>query len=78
MDIISQGLEISEIHWESKCRNEDLAHREIEIEWRNIDNERRAVNEKAEQLKVLLYIIYIYFLFTLMYLLCVSYLFTLS
>jgi hypothetical protein len=35
-----------------KCREEDLAHRAIEIEWREIDDERRAVNEKSEQLKV--------------------------
>lgn len=56
MDIIStlsKGLDVVDIAWEVKCREEDLEYRSIENERRMIDDARRAVNEKAEQLKVL-------------------------
>ena len=44
---------MADIAWEMKCREEDLAYRAIENERRQVDNARRAVNEKAEQLKAI-------------------------
>lgn len=52
MSTLSKGLDVVDIAWEVKCREEDLAYRAIETERRLIDDARRAVNEKAEQLKV--------------------------
>ncbi|CAM9785944.1 unnamed protein product [Heterosigma akashiwo] len=37
--------------WEVKCREEDLRHRAVENERRRIDDARRAVDEKSQQLK---------------------------
>ncbi len=37
--------------WEVRCREEDLVYREVEMKRRREDDMRRAVSEKAEQLK---------------------------
>lgn len=56
MDIvnaISNSLGVADVAWESNCRDEDLKYRALENERREVDDARRAVNEKAEQLKAI-------------------------
>jgi len=45
------GMEVADMAWEVKCREEDMAQRALENERRAIDDARRAVDEKAQQLK---------------------------
>jgi hypothetical protein len=52
LSTFSKGLDVADMAWEIKCREEDMQYREIERERRLVDNARRAVTEKAEQLKV--------------------------
>lgn len=47
------GMEMADMAWEVKCREEDMKQRALENERHAIDDARRAVDEKAEQLKVL-------------------------
>lgn len=47
------GLDMTDIAWEVKCREEDMKQRALENERRAIDDARRAVDEKAQQLKSL-------------------------
>lgn len=54
MDLInalSKSFDVADVAWEINCREEDLKHRAVENERRYVDDARRAVNEKAEQLK---------------------------
>jgi len=46
-------VDLLDIGWEIKCREEDLKQRALENERRAIDDARRSVDEKAEQLKAL-------------------------
>ena len=47
------GIEMADMAWEVKCREEDMKQRALENERHAIDDARRAVDEKAQQLKVL-------------------------
>ncbi len=47
----STYIDYDQMKWERDCRKEDLSYREVEIRRRMIDDNRRAVSEKAEQLK---------------------------
>mmetsp|Transcript_16479 Transcript_16479/g.39453 ORF Transcript_16479/g.39453 Transcript_16479/m.39453 type:complete len:274 (+) Transcript_16479:141-962(+) len=47
------GMEMADMAWEVKCREEDMKQRALENERHAIDDARRSVDEKAEQLKVL-------------------------
>jgi len=47
------GMEMADMAWEQKCREEDMKQRALENERHAIDDARRSVDEKAEQLKVL-------------------------
>lgn len=40
--------------WLQQCRKQDLRHREIEIAWRTIDDARRLVDKKTQQLEAVL------------------------
>lgn len=51
--IMFAGLDMTDIAWEVKCREEDMKQRALENERRAIDDARRAVDEKAQQLKSL-------------------------
>lgn len=53
MMAITAGMDMADIGWEMKCREEDLKQRALENERRSIDDARRSVDEKAEQLKAL-------------------------
>mmetsp|Transcript_4546 Transcript_4546/g.6940 ORF Transcript_4546/g.6940 Transcript_4546/m.6940 type:complete len:228 (-) Transcript_4546:523-1206(-) len=53
MMAITAGMDMADIGWEIKCREEDLKQRALENERRAIDDARRSVDEKAEQLKAL-------------------------
>jgi len=46
------GMEMADMAWEQKCREEDMKQRALENERHAIDDARRSVDEKAEQLKV--------------------------
>mmetsp|Transcript_12200 Transcript_12200/g.15818 ORF Transcript_12200/g.15818 Transcript_12200/m.15818 type:complete len:255 (-) Transcript_12200:166-930(-) len=48
---ISAGLEVADMAWDVKCREEDLTQRSIDNERRRIDDARRSVDEKSQQLK---------------------------
>lgn len=50
---LNAGREMAEVAWQNKCRQEDLAQRELENERRAIDDARRSVDEKAQQLKAI-------------------------
>ena len=52
MEVFSNVLSATQMSLEVQWRAEDLAHRKIEEDRRRIDDRRRAVGEKAEQLKV--------------------------
>lgn len=47
------GIEMADMAWEVKCREEDMKQRTLENTRHAIDDARRAVDEKAAQLKVL-------------------------
>src|SRR6056300_1082606 len=47
------GMEMADMAWEVKCREEDMKQRALENERHAIDDARRSVDEKAQQLKVL-------------------------
>ena len=47
------GIEMADMAWEVKCREEDMKQRALENERHAIDDARRSVDEKAQQLKVL-------------------------
>ena len=47
------GIEMADMAWELKCREEDMKQRTLENRRYAIDDARRAVDEKAQQLKVL-------------------------
>jgi len=50
---LAAGMEVCDMAWEVKCREEDMKHRAVENERRLIDDARRAVDEKSQQLKAL-------------------------
>ena len=50
---LAAGMEMADMAWEVKCREEDMKQRALENERHAIDDARRGVDEKAEQLKVL-------------------------
>ncbi|KAL7504089.1 hypothetical protein ACHAXN_001791 [Cyclotella atomus] len=47
------GIEMADMAWEVKCREEDMKQRTLENTRHAIDDARRTVDEKAAQLKVL-------------------------
>ena len=47
------GMDLIDMSWEKKCREEDMKQRVIENTRRAIDDARRSVDEKAQQLKTL-------------------------
>lgn len=47
------GMDMADMAWEVRCREEDMKQRALDNERNAIDDARRAVDEKAEQLKVL-------------------------
>ena len=47
------GLEVADMAWEVKCREEDMKQRSLENERRAIDDARRFVDEKSQQLKAI-------------------------
>jgi len=51
--MFSAGMDLADMAWEVKCREEDLAHRALENERRAIDDARRSVDEKSQQLKTI-------------------------
>lgn len=56
MDLVSalsKSFDVADTAWEINCREEDLKYRAVENERREVDDARRAVNEKAEQLKAI-------------------------
>ena len=50
---LAAGMEMADMAWEVKCREEDMKQRALENERHAIDDARRAVDEKAQQLQVL-------------------------
>ena len=50
---LAAGIEMADMAWEVKCREEDMKQRALENERLAIDDARRSVDEKAQQLKVL-------------------------
>lgn len=50
---LAAGIEMADMAWEVKCREEDMKQRALENERHAIDDARRSVDEKAQQLKVL-------------------------
>ena len=48
---LSAGMDMADMAWEVKCREEDMKQRALENERRAIDDARRSVDEKAQQLK---------------------------
>lgn len=48
---LSAGMDMADMAWEVKCREEDMKQRALENERRAIDDARRFVDEKAQQLK---------------------------
>lgn len=50
---LAAGIEMADMAWELKCREEDMKQRTLENTRHAIDDARRAVDEKAQQLKVL-------------------------
>uniref|UniRef100_A0A7S4NBN3 Uncharacterized protein n=1 Tax=Odontella aurita TaxID=265563 RepID=A0A7S4NBN3_9STRA len=48
---LGAGMEMADMAWEVKCREEDMKQRALENERRAIDDARRSVDEKAQQLK---------------------------
>jgi hypothetical protein len=48
---VDAGLNMVDMHWAMKCREEDLAQRALDNKRREIDDARRKVDEKAQQLK---------------------------
>ena len=53
LNSLSAGMEMADMTWEIKCREEDMKQRALENERRAIDDARRSVDEKAQQLKAL-------------------------
>ena len=53
MMALTAGMDMADISWQIKCREEDLEQRKLDNERRAIDDARRSVDEKAEQLKAL-------------------------
>ena len=54
MDLVTSfttGLEVADMAWEVKCREEDMKQRAYENERRKMQDVRRAVDEKGQQLK---------------------------
>lgn len=49
---LAAGMEMADMAWEVKCREEDMKQRALENERHAIDDARRAVDEKAQQLQV--------------------------
>jgi|Transcript_12680 calcium release-activated calcium channel protein 1 len=49
--MFSAGMNMADMAWEVKCREEDMKQRALENERRAIDDARRSVDEKAQQLK---------------------------
>ncbi|KAL7437871.1 hypothetical protein ACHAXM_005864 [Skeletonema potamos] len=50
---LAAGIEMADMAWEVKCRDEDMKQRALENERHAIDDARRSVDEKAQQLKVM-------------------------
>mmetsp|Transcript_25355 Transcript_25355/g.31242 ORF Transcript_25355/g.31242 Transcript_25355/m.31242 type:complete len:207 (+) Transcript_25355:172-792(+) len=46
-------INLADMSWQNKCREEDMTQRALENERRAIDDTRRLVDEKAQQLKSL-------------------------
>ena len=53
VNVLSKSFDVADAAWEINCREEDLKYRAVENERREVDDARRAVNEKAEQLKAI-------------------------
>ncbi len=49
----SAGMDMADMAWEQRCREEDMKQRALDNERNAIEDARRSVDEKAEQLKVL-------------------------
>lgn len=47
----STGMDVADMAWEVRCREEDMRQRALDNRRRLIDDARRAVDEKAAQLK---------------------------
>lgn len=47
----STGMDVADMAWEVRCREEDMRQRALDNTRRLIDDARRAVDEKTEQLK---------------------------
>ncbi|GMI49110.1 hypothetical protein TrCOL_g7438 [Triparma columacea] len=50
---LTAGMNVADMAWEVKCREEDMKQRALENERRAIDDARRSVDEKAQQLKAI-------------------------
>lgn len=50
---LAAGMDMADMAWEVRCREEDMKQRALDNERNAIDDARRSVDEKAEQLKVL-------------------------
>ena len=46
-------MDMADMAWEAKCREEDMKQRALENERHAIEDARRSVDEKAQQLQVL-------------------------
>ncbi len=51
--MFSAGMDLADMAWEVKCREEDMKQRALENERHAIEDARRSVDEKAQQLQVL-------------------------
>ena len=51
LSTITAGMEVADMAWEVKCREEDMKQRSYENELRNIEHVRRRIDEKVQQLK---------------------------
>ena len=51
MQALTAGIEVADIAWNVENRNQDLKHRDLELRWRHIDDVRRQVDLKTQQLK---------------------------
>jgi hypothetical protein len=52
-NMFSAGMDMADMAWEVKCREEDMKQRALENERHAIEDARRSVDEKAQQLQVL-------------------------
>ena len=51
--MFSAGMDMADMAWEARCREEDMKQRALENERYAIEDARRSVDEKAQQLQVL-------------------------